>query len=105
MSATIASSRQCDCRCPLRLTCWRAQEEGQPSVRQVAGRSPLRRIVSVPKLLTIKELSELLSVSVATIYRWNYTGTGPTPIRVGRHVRYRADDVTIWLEQQTVPAK
>jgi excisionase family DNA binding protein len=61
--------------------------------------------VSLPELLTPQELAELLAVPITTIYRWNYTGTGPTPLRVGRHVRYRADDVASWLERQQVPAK
>ncbi len=52
-------------------------------------------------LLTSEELAGLLKVPVATLYRWRYQGTGPTAIRVGRHLRYRRRDVIAWLDDQT----
>ncbi len=54
------------------------------------------------KLMDISELAGFLSVPVATIYRWNHLGTGPTPIHIGRHVRYRPADVQIWVATQEV---
>jgi excisionase family DNA binding protein len=51
-----------------------------------------------PRLLTIRELAAYLSVPVSTIYGWRYTGEGPRGMKVGRLVRYRAEDVDRWLE-------
>jgi len=43
-------------------------------------------------------LAEYLDVPLPTIYQWRYQGKGPTAIKVGRHVRYRRQDVERWLE-------
>ena len=48
-------------------------------------------------LMSVKELAELLQVSVKTIYDWRYRGLGPKAIRVGRHVRYELDEIERWL--------
>jgi excisionase family DNA binding protein len=52
------------------------------------------------KLLTIDDLADYLGVPKGTVYRWRTTGYGPAGIRVGKYVRYRADDVDAWIEQQ-----
>lgn len=61
----------------------------------------------------MEELSELdgpealarrLGVPLATIYAWNYKGTGPKYIKIGKHVRYRRSDVEAWLVEHTQPA-
>ncbi|GAA0905362.1 helix-turn-helix domain-containing protein [Streptomyces thermoalcalitolerans] len=49
-----------------------------------------------------EELAKYLGVPIRTVYSWNYTGTGPKFCRVGKHVRYRPDDVDAWLNAQTV---
>lgn len=54
------------------------------------------------QLLTVAELAERLQVPVATIYRWNYRGEGPRRIQVGKHVRYRPEDVDSWLAEHVV---
>jgi excisionase family DNA binding protein len=51
-------------------------------------------------LVSVKELAELLQVSVKTIYDWRYRGLGPKAIRVGRYVRYEPDEIERWLEFQ-----
>ncbi len=51
-------------------------------------------------LMSVKDLAELLQVSVKTIYDWRYRGLGPTAIRIGRHVRYEPDEIERWLEIQ-----
>lgn len=53
-------------------------------------------------LITLDDLTEELQVSRDTVYRWNYNGTGPTRIRVGRHVRYRRADVDKWIAARTI---
>jgi predicted DNA-binding transcriptional regulator AlpA len=51
-------------------------------------------------LATPRDLAERLQVPVATIYAWNHKQTGPPPIRVGKHIRYRWADVERWLDRQ-----
>ena len=53
-----------------------------------------------PRLLRPDELASLLGIPLATIYRWRSRGDGPPGIRVGRHVRYRLEDVDRWLDEQ-----
>lgn len=57
----------------------------------------------LPPLSSPQALADYLEVPVATIYRWNHHGTGPTVVRVGRHVRYRRSDVEAWLEAHADP--
>ena len=51
--------------------------------------------------VTPKELAEELRVPLSSVYRWNSNETGPTPIKVGKHIRYRRTDVDAWLEANT----
>jgi len=53
-----------------------------------------------PPLLSTSELATFLGVPVATIYAWRQKGYGPKGIRIGRHVRYRKEDVDTWLRRQ-----
>ena len=52
------------------------------------------------KMLTPDEVSELLGVPYATLARWRLNGVGPKWYRLGRHVRYRPDEVAAWVETQ-----
>jgi excisionase family DNA binding protein len=52
------------------------------------------------KLGSPLELAAYLDVPLKTIYQWKYTGKGPRAIRVGRHLRYRWEDVESWLDKQ-----
>lgn len=47
-----------------------------------------------------EELAEMLGVPVATVRRWRYVQTGPPAVKVGRHIRYRREDVEAWLEER-----
>lgn len=49
------------------------------------------------KLWGIKELADYLDIPVQTIYQWRSRGYGPPGIRLGRHVKYRPDDVRVWV--------
>jgi excisionase family DNA binding protein len=53
-------------------------------------------------LWTPEDLADYLVVPVDTVYGWNYKGSGPRPIAVGRHVRYRGEDIQAWLELRSV---
>ena len=50
------------------------------------------------KLMTVPELAEYLGVPVGTLYAWRTNGAGPRGLKVGRHIRYRREDVESWLE-------
>jgi excisionase family DNA binding protein len=50
------------------------------------------------QLLGPDDLAALLRVPIRTIYRWRWQRVGPRGYRVGRHVRYRRDDLEYWLE-------
>lgn len=52
------------------------------------------------RLLSRKELSELLGIPEPSIATWASEGKGPRYSRVGRHVRYRVADVERWLDEQ-----
>lgn len=43
-----------------------------------------------------------LGVPARTLEDWRYKGRGPAFCRVGKHVRYRREDVEAWLESQRV---
>ena len=51
-------------------------------------------------LLGPQEVADYLGVPIRTVYAWRHRGTGPRGFRVGRHVRYRREDVDAWLEEQ-----
>lgn len=51
-------------------------------------------------LMTPVDVSQYLGVPLGTLANWRYLGRGPAFLRVGRHVRYRAVDVTAWVEGQ-----
>ena len=50
------------------------------------------------RLLWVDKVAEVLGVPVKTLYQWRYKGTGPVGVKVGRHLRYRAADVEVWVE-------
>ncbi|MFF4650561.1 helix-turn-helix transcriptional regulator [Streptomyces sp. NPDC001380] len=52
-------------------------------------------------LATPEELAAHLGVPIATLYAWSYRRQGPTALKIGRHLRYRWQDVDAWLESQS----
>lgn len=56
--------------------------------------------VGLDRLFTAEELAKYLALPLGTIYRFNYAGTGPRPLKVGRHLRYRERDIASWLDKQ-----
>lgn len=52
------------------------------------------------QLLNEHAVAEVLGVSVATVRRWRLLQKGPKFLKLGALVRYRADDVTAWLESR-----
>lgn len=52
------------------------------------------------KLLTTKEVSEILSVSVGTLKYWRYSNTGYLPyIQIGGAIRYKESDVEEFINR------
>lgn len=51
-------------------------------------------------LLGVEEVSRILGVPVQTLYQWRHLGKGPRAAKIGRHLRYRAEDVDAWLAEQ-----
>ena len=62
--------------------------------------SGLRSTAYSPTLLSPSDLASFLGVPLPTIYRWRTHHQGPPGFRIGRHVRYRLEDVHEWLEFQ-----
>ncbi len=54
---------------------------------------------SLGVLLSSGAVAEYLGVPTGTLANWRYQGRGPAYVRIGRHVRYRADDIARWVEQ------
>jgi hypothetical protein len=50
--------------------------------------------------LSPADLADREGVPLASVYEWNYRGTGPRYFRVGRHVRYRLADVERWERER-----
>lgn len=54
--------------------------------------------VSLPRLLDQKELAAYIGKSTAWCERARWAGEGPRWVKLGRHVRYKAEDVLAWIE-------
>ena len=56
------------------------------------------------KYVTARDLSELLGVTKAAIYKWVKEGTMPTPTRIGGKrgvLRWHPSVIEEWLEERT----
>lgn len=53
------------------------------------------------RLWTVQEVAAFLAVPKQTIYDWRTRGYGPKGLRVGKYVRFRPEDVTAWLDEQS----
>lgn len=58
----------------------------------------LQTTTEMPALLTQQQVSAYLGKSQAWAERSRWDGTGPRFVKVGKAVRYRAEDVREWLE-------
>lgn len=57
------------------------------------------------RLMTDKEVAELLRISVYSLRQWRIKGKGPRCFKVGRNVRYRASDIDDYLANNKVDVK
>jgi hypothetical protein len=56
-----------------------------------------RRGEMIHSFLTEQDVSRQLNISVASLRRWRVERRGPTFIKVGSLVRYRPEDLELWL--------
>lgn len=52
----------------------------------------------IEPLWAIEDVADYLKVPVKTLYEWRTRDYGPPGKRVGRHIRYRPEDVLSWFE-------
>ncbi len=61
---------------------------------------------TLDKLFGPSVLAEHLDISEETLAKWRYLGKGPRWLKIGKHVRYRREDVDAWLvDQQADPGR
>ena len=56
-------------------------------------------------LLSEKEASEKLNISLTTLRRLRYSGKGPDYIKIGRRIVYRLDFLDKYVELKTMKGK
>ena len=58
-------------------------------------------------LLDIRGVSDVVGLPVATLYQQRHrrVGVGALAIRVGRHLRWRPEDIEAWLDAQSEKAQ
>lgn len=56
------------------------------------------RYITVEVLWTPEDLAAFLGIPEKTLTDWRYRGKGPAFKRVGKHVRYRPEDIREWLD-------
>lgn len=59
--------------------------------------------METPKLLTLEQTAETFGVNPRTIRRLWYANEFPEPIRVGRGIRWRLEDIQKFVEIQAQP--
>jgi len=54
--------------------------------------------VVFPRLLTVRDVAEILCVPISTVQHWAVRGEGPPSFQVGKHRRFDAAMVREWLD-------
>jgi len=55
----------------------------------------------MPKLWTVQDVADYLGVPITTLYQWRTQGYGPAARKVGKHLRYKPEDVMAWFDAIT----
>lgn len=58
--------------------------------------------VTQPELLTPKQVAEKLQVDVQLLNQWRSARTGPKFVKLGRFIRYKADELQEWIDANSV---
>lgn len=61
----------------------------------------IQQTVPMPRLLDQRDLAAYLKKSTAWCERARWSGEGPKFIKLGRNVRYKADDVLAWIDENS----
>ena len=49
-------------------------------------------------LISHEEAAGYLGIPAATLHQWNSKGVGPRSYKIGRHRKYRAGDLEVFIE-------
>jgi predicted DNA-binding transcriptional regulator AlpA len=55
---------------------------------------------AIGSLLNEHDVARLTGLSVASVRRWRLFGHGPRYLKLGAAVRYKAEDISAWLESR-----
>jgi predicted DNA-binding transcriptional regulator AlpA len=55
---------------------------------------------SLETLLNEREVARITGLSVASVRRWRLLRQGPRYIKIGAAVRYRLEDISVWLKSR-----
>lgn len=75
-------------------------ERMSASIQNAAAQLPAQ-FCAMPRLMTQRDLATYLFKSQAWCERARWAGDGPRFVKLGRHVRYRAEDVLAWIEENS----
>lgn len=52
------------------------------------------------ELLDVQDVSAITKIPVRTLRLWRHEGRGPRAFRIGKHLRYRRQDVAAWIDEE-----
>ena len=99
--ARVVCSRQCKDARFRRLHPEAYREKARR--KQARRRARLPGLGVIERLLTARELAELLGLSASTVLDWFEAGRLPG-FKLGRAVRFRESEIAVWLESQRAVA-
>ena len=76
---------------------YRADEEPEVEAVSLEEVNP-KKLEDLPPILTPTQVSEVLGIARETLNVWRTRGRGPKYIKVGRLVRYKAEDVLNFIK-------
>ena len=56
--------------------------------------------LSMDNLVNEHEVARICGLSVASVRRWRVLSSGPRYMKIGAAVRYRVQDIALWLESR-----
>ena len=59
--------------------------------------TPKQAVPDEQLLLDTKQVAELLGIGERTLWAWSRSGIAPRPIKIGRMVRFSADEIREWV--------
>ena len=61
-------------------------------------RPPVDAPASLPALLDVRAVATMLDCSGRHVYRLADSGRMPAPVKLGALIRWRRDELTVWLD-------